>query len=488
MSEHRWCARHVLANWSTKFRGKEIQKHFWSCAWSTFEEEFKDNLKKMGSINKKAVEHLLKYPPQHWCRAFFSTRYKDHMVDNNMTESFNSWILLQRSRPILRMLEELRVKVMKRLMTYEKMIDSWTTEYSPKSLDVYHANNDISRFCRIEFNGEKGYEVTEGVDRHCVVLDEKICTCREWQLSGIPCPHAVCALYHAKIDPITVIDKFYHKSMYQSTYKDKLQPVRGRRFWRCDDFEPIEPPKIQRMPGRPRKKRTREPNEGRQSGSCGSRISRKGQMQRCRNCGGCGHKRMKCQGKSIFEQSAELFDANSEAITKTSNATQPSVNKGKSVSSGSNDQPVWIKPRQRLREVGYGYLHDDNDGSVIYNPGNVGETVIIEGNVEPFEEAQDVISHNPDPVVTFAIPSEREARQNRLKPLFDSACGTRHIHFSQNEHEVAMPTDLPFEPPKLQCKGKKATTTRQIEAERDNVIRKTRKKFIHKLVQLVGWL
>ncbi|XP_065876876.1 uncharacterized protein [Euphorbia lathyris] len=452
MSEHRWCARHVLANWSLKFRGEELQNNFWSCAWSKFEEEFKENLKKMGSVNEKATEFLLKYyPPQHWCRAFFSTRCKDQMVDSNMIESFNSWILEQRSRPILRMLEELRLKVMERLMDHEKMLDSWTTEYSPTSLDVYRANDEISRFCRIGFNRDKGYEVTEGVDKHCVVLSERKCTCREWQLSGIPCPHAICALNHVEIDPLTIIDKFYHKSMYQNTYKHKLQPVRDRRFWRCDDFEPIEPPRIQPMPGRPKKKRTRESN----TESCGIGPSRKGQIQRCTICRRRGHKKSKCQSKPIPEQSNEIFAANSGGVANQS------ADKGKSVASGSSG----IKTRQRGRPVRYGY---ETDGG----PGNVDETIIYpDDNTTLPEEILD----NPDAVITFPIPSESKLRQNRMKPFSESACGTRHIQFSQNEHEVHVPTDLSFEAPNLQRKGKNAMRTRQLEAERNGQIRKRMK-------------
>ncbi|XP_065871962.1 uncharacterized protein [Euphorbia lathyris] len=262
--------------------------------------------------------------------------------------------------------------------------------------------------------------------------------------------------------------------MYQNTYKHKLQPVRGRRFWRIDDFEPIEPPKIQSMSGRPKKKRTREPNEGRNTESCGTRMSKKGQMQRCKICGGYGHKRSKCQGKPISEQSNEIFAANSRGVVNQS------ADKGKSVASGSNGRPDWIEPRQRLKPVGYGYLYDDTDGSVTYNPGNVDETIIYPGDNTTFAEArdgiEDEISHNPDPVVTFPIPSERESRKNRLKPFFESACGTRHIQFSQNEHEVHVPTDLPFEAPKLQWKGEKAMTTRQLEAERDDQFRKRMKQ------------
>ena len=60
--EHRWCERHIFVNWLNKWHGGELKKKFWMCAWSTFPEEFKNNLEKLGELSKKAAEDLLKYP------------------------------------------------------------------------------------------------------------------------------------------------------------------------------------------------------------------------------------------------------------------------------------------------------------------------------------------------------------------------------------------------------------------------------------------
>ncbi|XP_019246323.1 PREDICTED: uncharacterized protein LOC109225975 [Nicotiana attenuata] len=88
-ANHRWCARHIEANWSKNWRGIEMKKLMWWCAWSTYEEEFKDQLKTLGDIHEDAARELLHYPPQNWCRAYFDTTCKNQMVDNNFTESFN---------------------------------------------------------------------------------------------------------------------------------------------------------------------------------------------------------------------------------------------------------------------------------------------------------------------------------------------------------------------------------------------------------------
>lgn len=111
-AQHRWCAKHIEANWSKSWSGVQMKKMFWWYAWSTYGEEFEDQLKSMGSVSKKAVEGLLWYPPQHWCRAFFDTVCKNYSCENNFTESFNKWILEARAKPIIKMLEDIRIKVL----------------------------------------------------------------------------------------------------------------------------------------------------------------------------------------------------------------------------------------------------------------------------------------------------------------------------------------------------------------------------------------
>lgn len=65
----------------------------------------------IGSLDKTAAEDLLKYPPNAWCRAYFDTVCKNYKVVNNFTESVHKWISEARGKPIIKMLEEIRTKV-----------------------------------------------------------------------------------------------------------------------------------------------------------------------------------------------------------------------------------------------------------------------------------------------------------------------------------------------------------------------------------------
>ncbi|KAF3613821.1 putative DNA damage-binding protein 1-like isoform X1 [Capsicum annuum] len=53
-----------------------MKKLLWWATWSTYEEEFHDQLKDMGVLSEQVVKDLVWYPVQHWCRAYFDSLQK----------------------------------------------------------------------------------------------------------------------------------------------------------------------------------------------------------------------------------------------------------------------------------------------------------------------------------------------------------------------------------------------------------------------------
>ena len=208
-------------------------------------------------MSRGAAEGVVYYPPHTWCRAYFSSRSKSMVVDNNFTESFNSWILATRFKPIISMLEDIRLLAMNRIKDNKKAADRWINDWSPTCMRLFQDWKDSCCGCKVMFNGVNGYEIGEGQDKHTVLLDKEMCTYRAWELTRIPCSHAIYALYHSKIDPITKICKWYHKSTYLAMYEMPIQLVPGPRFYKLDQFQPIEPPPLPKLAGRPRKQRVR---------------------------------------------------------------------------------------------------------------------------------------------------------------------------------------------------------------------------------------
>ena len=104
-------------------------------------------------------------------------------------------------------------------------------------------------------------------------------TFRAWNISNIPCQHAICALVHNKPEPIDQISNFYYIDMYRVAYQFKIMSLRSKRFYKMDQYLPIEPPPMEKNRRRLKTKR-REENEQRPK-KTSTKFSRKGVHVTC---------------------------------------------------------------------------------------------------------------------------------------------------------------------------------------------------------------
>ena len=77
-------------------------------------------------MDEKAYEYLAKIALAQWTRSDFTPRVLTDCLVNNLSESFNAMILKFRDKPILAMLEWIRVRLMTRLYTKREGIQKYT--------------------------------------------------------------------------------------------------------------------------------------------------------------------------------------------------------------------------------------------------------------------------------------------------------------------------------------------------------------------------
>ncbi|XP_009771178.1 uncharacterized protein [Nicotiana sylvestris] len=205
-SEHRMCARHILANWSKKWRGIERRNCFWRCAKFTYKWELKKNLDEMKKLGNNIVDELLYYNIERLSKA-------------------------ARQKTIVTMLEEIRVKMMNKTGQLRQFGNTWITNFSP--MKILEENTKRSMKRNIFWNGEFGFEVKQGSRasemKHLVDINRQTCTCRASMLKGIPCAHAVAALHYKNLESLNYISHWYSNATYMKTYNYFLQPVLGQR-------------------------------------------------------------------------------------------------------------------------------------------------------------------------------------------------------------------------------------------------------------------
>ncbi|MBA0877610.1 hypothetical protein Goshw_014510, partial [Gossypium schwendimanii] len=82
----------------------------------------------------------MKKSPKMWTRAFLRTTCKSNIVDNNMCETFNSSIVEVRFKSIIRMLEDIRTKMMTVIVQKIKLCNGWKENYGPLVKAKFDAN------------------------------------------------------------------------------------------------------------------------------------------------------------------------------------------------------------------------------------------------------------------------------------------------------------------------------------------------------------
>ena len=298
-AEHRMCARHIYANWRKKHRLQEYQKSFWKIAKAPNEQLFKHYKSKLAAKTPRGWQDLEKTNLIHWSRAWFRLGSNCESVDNNMSESFNSWIIESRFKPIITMLEDIRIQVTRRIQQNRSNSERWTMAVCPNIIRKFNKIRHRTQFCHVLWNGEAGFEVRDKKNRFTVDLRSKTCSCRYWQVSGIPCQHACAALFKMAQEPNNYIHECFSLKTYKKTYQHVLQPVEHESAWPVSPNPKPLPPRVKKMPGRPKKNRRKDPSEPVKSGTNSSKV---GTKIRCRRCGIYGHNSRTCSVKMVFTE------------------------------------------------------------------------------------------------------------------------------------------------------------------------------------------
>ena len=155
--------------------------------------------------------------------------------------------------------------------------------------------------CIASYAGTNRYQVSCPFGEQFVVdMAGKTCSCRKWQLRGIPCGHAVACINRRHEQPEQHVSHTYLKTTYVASYDPVLNPINGPNLWEHINLQPMKPPNFGRSPGRPKKMRKKGPGEeARTSKSCVNpnkphKVSKVGTKMSCSLCKKYGHNKRSC--------------------------------------------------------------------------------------------------------------------------------------------------------------------------------------------------
>ncbi|XP_075645413.1 uncharacterized protein LOC142616440 [Castanea sativa] len=133
-----------------------------------------------------------------------------------------------RDKPILSMLEWIRVRLMGRLYIKRNDIEKYGGKLCPSIQDKLEKMKVESKdFCAMP-SRRFVYEVNNEREGHMVDLLRKTCSCKVWDLTRIPYKDRVATIFVncEKLEDYT--HPCYYKDTYVETYKAPIPPMPGQ--------------------------------------------------------------------------------------------------------------------------------------------------------------------------------------------------------------------------------------------------------------------
>jgi hypothetical protein len=131
------------------------------------------------------------------------------------------------------------------------------------------------------------FEVTDKQKQYVVNLVRRTCRCKQWNMTGIPCAHAIRAIWVDVVEPVDYVSDWYTVDMLKKAYEPIIFPMPGEEQWTKTNCEHVDPP-LSRI--QPRTVRTRGPDEPRNQ----YKRRKGGVVMRCSRCKVIGHNTRTC--------------------------------------------------------------------------------------------------------------------------------------------------------------------------------------------------
>ncbi|KAL5762795.1 hypothetical protein ACOSP7_019059 [Xanthoceras sorbifolium] len=280
----------MISNFRSTFKNLNMNGKLWNAARVGNAVGFHESMESIKEYSVDAYVWLKAEPVDKWARHCFDPRIKSDHVTNNMSECFNSWIKDERDKPILTLLEYLRRKIMVRLCEkvdlVEKMVDSITPYARNKLVD----NEKYARKLQVIHGRGAWYEtVNRRGKKFLVNTSDVYCYCGDWQISRLPCHHAIAVFNYKREFAHDHVHWYYSKEAMIIIYSGSINPIPDKSRWSEYENASVEPPQKRTKAGKPKKLRRRGLDE--------PLAPKKNFANRCRSCKALGHNSRTCPTK-----------------------------------------------------------------------------------------------------------------------------------------------------------------------------------------------
>ncbi|XP_012827986.1 PREDICTED: uncharacterized protein LOC105949246 [Erythranthe guttata] len=182
--EHRYRVKHIYDNFKKEHHGLSLKDKLWGAARATHVNQFKAEMDALKKLDEHAYKWLAEINLTHWTKSYFRTSPKCDLLLNNLSETFNSVILDARIKPLIGMVETIRIYLQKRLQAKREYIEKYDCSICPNIQGKLEKLKDQSRICISSHAGGGKFEVRDMFGgRYAININEKTCSCRGWDLT-----------------------------------------------------------------------------------------------------------------------------------------------------------------------------------------------------------------------------------------------------------------------------------------------------------------
>ncbi|WVZ96790.1 hypothetical protein U9M48_042382 [Paspalum notatum var. saurae] len=191
-AEYRECMRHLYGNFMKYYTGGVFTEHLYPAARSYTEGLFNWHMKKI----YECFDYLDTSHNRIWYRCAFSEESKCDYLTNNVSESFNSQIKKLKGLLLHELVDGIREMIMEKRYLRKKIGRLMHDGILPNVIKELNTISKNLRVVKVSRSDDDIAEVTlidqwNNTRRHSVDLQNRKCSCREWQLTGKPCKHAL---------------------------------------------------------------------------------------------------------------------------------------------------------------------------------------------------------------------------------------------------------------------------------------------------------
>ncbi|XP_016674001.1 uncharacterized protein [Gossypium hirsutum] len=274
--------RDLKGQFSRDVKGIMIED-LYRAAFAPRPEEFHKITEGIKSLSLEAYNWIMQSEPQNWANSLFQGARYNHMK-SNFGELFYSWASDADELPITQMVDVIRGEIMELIYFRRTDSDQWLTRLTPSMEEKLEKESLKVSALQVQLTTGSEFEV-QGESTEVVDMDGWDCSCKGWQLTGLPCCHAIAVINCIGRSPYDYCSRYFSTESYRLTYAESVKPIPDMDWAMQNDYSEavmtVTPP-TRRPPGRPTTKKV------------GLQEAMKRQLQ-CSKCKGLGHNKATCK-------------------------------------------------------------------------------------------------------------------------------------------------------------------------------------------------